>query len=325
MSTESERVEFKEALENAQIVGIFRYPIKSCGAESLIKATVAETGIEHDRELMLVDPTTGRFLSQRDKGCERLALVQPRFLTDDLLSISAPGMPDIVVPVVRKATEGRQIEASIHKKTGIRTIDQGSEAGEWFKTYLGRENCALVTMEEGYTRQTSSRWAVNALSHTKLPDGYPLLIAFMESLQDLQARSDQQIPMSRFRPNIVMAGSGLAYGEDRIIRVQLNNVILDGVKPCTRCPVINVDQDSGIRSSELAKEHRGGPLRVLSSYRMGHLRQGNKGPADGDRGPVFGMNATVTNIGEVQLGDKLQVLDIYTGDAGMNPDFGIME
>ena len=44
---------------------LYRYPLKSCMAESLQHASFDELGMSGDRRWMLVDEATGRFYSQR--------------------------------------------------------------------------------------------------------------------------------------------------------------------------------------------------------------------------------------------------------------------
>ncbi len=57
----------------AQIAGLFVYPIKSCAGVALTEAVLTETGLDLDRAWMVVD-TQGEFVSQRE--LPRLALVQ---------------------------------------------------------------------------------------------------------------------------------------------------------------------------------------------------------------------------------------------------------
>ena len=56
----------------ASIAALFVYPVKSCRGIALDFARLAERGLEHDREWMIVDGD-GRFVTQRD--VPRLALI----------------------------------------------------------------------------------------------------------------------------------------------------------------------------------------------------------------------------------------------------------
>ena len=78
---------------------IFIYPIKSLPGIRLDKCVVTRTGLVHpdnalvaDRKWMVVDASTGSFLTQRQ--LPRMALIQPSLLADSL-QLTAPGQPDL--------------------------------------------------------------------------------------------------------------------------------------------------------------------------------------------------------------------------------------
>lgn len=295
MPTEFEpSVDIKEQLNKSSVSGLFVYPIKSCGGSPLESAQIVATGIKHDRELMLTFPD-GRFISQRDRGCEKLALVIPEFVDDDLVRITAPKMPDLFVPVIK---DGDSSEASVHKTRGIQVISQGDEPAKWFSEYLGLD-CQLVAMANGYTRQVSQRWAPRESDIVGFADGYNFLLVSQESLDDLNTRLPRPLPIDRFRPNIILAGNGIPYGEDQMKQIRIGNVVFDFVKPCIRCNITMVDQSKGQRiRDEMQKE----PLATLARYRMIELKTG-------DRGPTFGQNLVHQNLGEISVGAKVQVLE----------------
>ena len=72
----------------AQIAGLFVYPIKSCAGVALNEAVLTETGLDLDRAWMVVD-TQGEFVSQRE--LPRLALVQVQLKWNEVI-LRAPGM-----------------------------------------------------------------------------------------------------------------------------------------------------------------------------------------------------------------------------------------
>ena len=260
--------DLKEQLNESSVSALFVYPIKSCAGSSLQTAEIVQTGIKHDRELMLVS-VNGRFISQRDRGCEKLGLVKPEFLSDDLVQVDAPNMPKLHILVAKKSEEGEVIKASVHNSTGIKTIDQGEDARKWFSEYLGRE-ARLVAMANDYTRQVSQRWAPRKSDQVGFADGYNFLLISQESLDDLNKRLPKQLPVSRFRPNIVLSGIKTPYEEDQMKTIKIGNVTFDVVKPCIRCVITTIDQEKGIRG---LKE----PLATLAKYRMTKLKTGDKG------------------------------------------------
>ena len=287
----SEARDLKERLGQSSVSALFVYPIKSCAGSSLQKAEIVQTGIKHDRELMLVSPN-GRFISQRDRGCEKLGLVNPEFLNDGLVKVNALNMPILYVPVAKTSEEGEEIGASVHKTTGIKTIDQGEDAKKWFSEYLGRE-VRLVAMSKDYIRQVSQRWAPRESDQVGFADGYNFLLISQESLNDLNRRLPNQLPVSRFRPNIVLSGNDIPYGEDQMKTIKIGDVIFDVVKPCIRCVITTIDQEKGMRGQ---KE----PLAALAKYRMTKLKTG-------DKGGILGQNLVHRNTGTVSLGDNIQV------------------
>lgn len=110
------------------------------------------------------------------------------------------------------------------------------------------------------------------------------MIASQASLDDLNnklsARGFNEIPMNRFRPNIVIKTDlNEGFIEDRISRLTLipkgvNNLKIDKLEnnklitfylthPCARCQVPTIDQKTGIRN----KNHE--PTLTLRKYRSG--------------------------------------------------------
>jgi uncharacterized protein YcbX len=103
-----------------------------------------------------------------------------------------------------------------------------------------------------------------------------LLVANEASLAELNGLLDEALPMSRFRPSIVLSGLD-PYDEDHIEALRIDDVTLRLVKPCTRCQVTTVNQDT----AEVGTE----PLRTLARTRH-----------DEELGGVtFGVNAIVTS------------------------------
>lgn len=88
--------------------------------------------------------------------------------------------------------------------------------------------------------------------------------------------------MNRFRPNIVVEGCS-PHEEDTWQTLHVGAITLRVAKPCSRCSVPTVDQDTGERGSE--------PIRTLESYR-----------AFGGK-VLFGQNLVHKNQGILRVGD----------------------
>ncbi len=257
--------------------GVYVYPIKSCGGVSQGSAGLGATGLLHDRRWMLVDGT-GKFMSQRRHP--RMALISPR-ITPDRLVVSAPGMPDLDVPLEGEAEERVDVEVWGDAQRGVPV---GAEADRWFGRFLDFP-CRLVRKPDDDVRPVDSAYARGG-DQTSFADGFPLLLISEASLEDLNARLESPVPMNRFRPNLVVRGCG-PYAEDGWGEIRVGRAVFRVAEPCPRCAITTVDQDSGERGKE--------PLRTLATYRK----------AEGE--VWFGRNLIHTSLGTVRVGDPVEV------------------
>lgn len=77
--------------------------------------------------------------------------------------------------------------------------------------------------------------------------------------------ADYEIPMDRFRPNVVVKGCN-PYEEDTWQRVRVGGgVTMDVIKPCARCPIPTTDQATGVRDPSSDPQ----PTATLRTYRTG--------------------------------------------------------
>ena len=120
-------------------------------------------------------------------------------------------------------------------------------------------------------------------------DGYPLLAISQAALDLLNSRLTRPVPMLRFRPNLVIAGTA-PHAEDGWKRVRIGGVEFDVAKPCIRCVFTTVDFERG------AFDPSGEPLRTLLTYRRT------------PKGVSFGQNLIPRGAGTLRVGDAFQVL-----------------
>ncbi len=262
------------------------YPVKSCRGIALHTAEVGRLGFLHDRQWMFVDGR-GMFLAQRGErgqGVEARSLCFVRTaVLDGTLRITAPDMPPLDIPLQGRDGPGADVQVWDAATVGI---DQGAEANEWATEYLSRErpgSYRLVRMPDEGTRRATTGDAKLAYA-----DGYPFLVVSEASLADLNSRLPEPLPMNRFRPNIVLGGCE-PYEEDRLDRIRIGSVELEGMTLCARCPIPTTDQDTGERSKE--------PLRTLATYRKT------------ERGVVFGRNFNHHGAGRITVGDTVTAAD----------------
>ncbi len=268
------------------VASLWRYPIKSCRGMSLPLADLDARGIIHDRRFMVTDPG-GRFLTQREHP--RLALISPQ-VSETCLTVSAPGMGDLQVPVATAGTETRVV---VWRDT-CAAIDQGMEVAGWFSSYLGHD-VRLVRIVNGFTRRIDPAFARHEDDQVHFADGYPLLLISQASLDDLNSRLSAPLPMDRFRPNIVVSGCA-PFAEDTWPAIRVGNVELDVVKPCARCVTTTVNQET----AHVGKE----PLATLATFRKR------------DRGVMFGQNLIHRGTGTIAVGDAISVLGTAGAAAG---------
>jgi uncharacterized protein len=153
---------------------------------------------------------------------------------------------------------------------------------QWFTVQLGMR-CRLVGFPEKNPRPVNPRYSVNN-EHVGLADAYPFLIIGQSSLNDLNARLQEPLPMNRFRPNFVFTG-GEPFEEDTWRNFAIGRNRFAGVKPCDRCVLTTVNQDTAEKGAE--------PLLTLSKYR----KRDNK--------IYFGQNLVALDHTEVAVGDKI--------------------
>jgi len=261
------------------VSGLYIYPIKSLGGISLNAATLTDRGFEYDRRWMLVDEND-HFLSQREVNA--MALLKVQLTATGLLvqNSSKPG-DELLIPFEPVTNESFIVTVWSNHCRAFRVSD---EADAWFTKQLGLP-CKLVYMPESTHRFVDSRYA-HQKEITSFSDGYPLLLISQASLDDLNSRLPSPVPMNRFRPNIVFTG-GTAFVEDSMKEFEINGVTFFGVKPCARCVITTIDQ----QTAEKAKE----PLKTLSSYRM----KNNK--------IYFGQNLLYRGNGVISIGDRITI------------------
>src|SRR5690606_24129348 len=95
-------------------------------------------------------------------------------------------------------------------------------------------------------------------------DGFALLVTSTASLDELNARlvgaGHAPVDHRRLRPNLVLGGLQ-AHDEDRTgaLRIQTDDglAVIEPVKPCSRCPIPDIDPDSAERGTAVGDTLRG--------------------------------------------------------------------
>ncbi len=225
----------------------------------------------------------GRFITQRE--CGGLARIDCAVENSSLV-LTAAGHAELRCPIEANAPAIRVRiwnDECMAQPSRIDTRD-------WLEAAAGIRG-QLVRAAPGQHRISSAAFTGDDEGRVHFGDAYAFLLIGEASLADLNSRLPQPLPMTRFRPNIVLRGLA-PYGEDDIDRLVIGDIELKCVKPCTRCITTTTDQVTGER-------HGDEPLQTLRSYRrLASLK-----------GVAFGMNAIlVKGDGRILVvGDRAEV------------------
>jgi len=265
---------------------LFIYPIKSLGGIPVSSAKVTDRGFEYDRRWMLVD-LNNRFLTQRE--LQVMALLQVELTSNGLkVYLKKDINSQINIPFIPETQE--EVTVEIFEES-CKAIFVSKIVDEWFSKMLAI-NCRLVYMPGSSKRFVDEQYAINH-EITSFSDGYPFLIIGQASLDDLNYRLAEALPINRFRPNIVFTG-GKPYEEDGMEHFTINNVNFYGVKLSARCVITTVNQDNADTSKE--------PLRTLATYRQNNNKI------------YFGQNLLANGEGIIKVGGIIKVIKINSSE-----------
>ena len=270
-----------------QLSEINIYPIKSLGGISLKEAVVEEKGLQYDRRWMLVDET-GKFFTQRE--FPKMATLKVSLANDGLKVISAEN-ETIEIPF--EPTSDDELSVTIWNSK-CQAVSYDETINSWFSNQL-ETDCRLVIMPEDSRREVNPVYAVHKYQDVvSFADGYPVLLIGEGSLNDLNSRLENPLPMNRFRPNLVVKDSE-SFAEDGWKKIKVGDCVFHIVKPCERCVMTTVDQQNGVSDG---KE----PLKTLSTYRL--VKK------DGESKILFGQNLIAEKPGaNLKIGDKIEILE----------------
>ncbi|MBB5637890.1 hypothetical protein HDE68_003815 [Pedobacter cryoconitis] len=255
------------------------YPIKSLAGISLTESLIEEKGLKYDRRWMLID-NEGTFISQRKYP--GLALLQIS-LGEEEMTITHKNNPLQTISFSYGTNTGQHIAVSVWG-TACTGIEVSIAVSKWFSEFL-KTDARLVQMPESERRLVDPRYATNN-EIVSFADGYPCLIISQASLDGLNDRLNDRVPMDRFRPNFVFTG-GEPHIEDNFDTFSIGDLSFKAVKPCSRCVMITVDQQKATKSAE--------PLKTLAGYRTINKKI------------MFGQNLVHKGSGTIRVGDQLEV------------------
>ena len=262
-------------MREIKLTQIWLYPIKSLGGISLLNAQVLGKGLRFDRRRMLVDEDNTA-ITQR--AHPKMALFKTSISNEQLYVKFGE---DSLKISLKEQDLSRPMDVTIWNDK-VKAFEVGSIQSGWFSEMLGFR-CKLVFFPEENERPVDQRYHVNN-EDVSLADAYPFMIIGQSSLDDLNSKLQEPIPMNRFRPNFVFEG-GEPYEEDQWRNFSIGDVRFVGVKRCDRCIMPTINQDTAEKGME--------PLKTLASYR----KRDNK--------IYFGQNLVALDENVVNVGDRI--------------------
>ena len=195
-----------------KVAALHIYPVKACAAVALESADVEPLGLAGDRRFALMS-NDGVAITQRDFPL--LATVRPA-LDGDLLQLDLGGLATV----------------AIDQFTAPASVDV------WGKRIPGF--AAPERLTQPLADYVGARLRVVRLhpaAQRSFADSRPVLVTATGAL----ARLGCDVPMERFRPNVVLDGE--IDGQP----LRGREVTFEYEKPCGRCEVTTIDQASGQR------------------------------------------------------------------------------
>ena len=270
--------------EGMRITALYSYPVKGCHRLEHDAAQVEPWGLAGDRRWLMVD-AEGVGITQRDTpGLTRLT-VRPR---PGGLDLSAPGLPPLSVD---EPVDGPPADVRVFRHKD--PVPARVAEREWSSRFLGRD-ARLVWQADPTGRPIASHARPD--DRVSFADGFPVLLANEASLSAvndwLAEAGDEPVPMTRFRPNLVVGGAP-AWAEDDWLgrRLRVGAAVFRAAKASSRCVVTTIDQETGAKGRE--------PLRMLGRRRRF------------DDGLLFAINLIPEDRATIRLGDPVEVLQPY--------------
>ena len=260
----------------SEIIELRVYPIKSCRGFKLESTTVTRQGLDLDRRWMFVDENKHEFLTIRQKS--QMTLINTKLDGNDLV-ISITGRGESVRIPARPSQEwldkNTKLTSVLIWGTKTDAYEYPEEINKTFTKFF--EDKVSLVYKGPSPRICGGNGAKEFLGREEsvnFPDVLPVQISTSASIEELntrlKAKGHDEIPIERFRPNIVIKGDG-AWTEDNWKTVRINNnIIIDVVARCARCQVPNVDCVShfqmihaGTIADNIAGYRRKGSTRAL--------------------------------------------------------------
>ncbi|MEV6598258.1 MOSC domain-containing protein [Actinoplanes sp. NPDC051346] len=228
-----------------RITSLHTYPLKGCRRLDHDVAVIEPWGLAGDRRWMAVD-ADGVGITQREAPALALLRAVPR-----------PGGLEVNGFAVDEPVDGPAAMVRVFSSKPPVAARLAPAAAGFLSDHLERDvRLAWLADPTGRPIQRNA----DEDDRVSLADGFPILLTSEASLDALNGWLDEPVPMTRFRPNLVLAGAD-AWAEDKWVggRLRIGETTYRVAEPCSRCLVITIDQETAERGRE--------PLRTLGQFR----------------------------------------------------------
>jgi len=229
-----------------QVTDIYIYPVKSLKGIPLKEAETGLRGFKYDREWMITD-SDYQFLTQRQ--IEEMATITVSITQDLLLLQSAKGNE---LKINLNTIRDESVQVSVWDDI-CDAYDEGEAASYWLTDELGYwqgKTLRLVRFCSDRKRPVPTKYLHGREAESSFSDQFPYLITSWDSLnklnEGLSANGKQEVTMDRFRPNIVVNDIASIENQTSLDLISQDGNYEFGLrKPCKRCKITTINQDSG--------------------------------------------------------------------------------
>lgn len=270
-----------------RLVSAHLYPVKSLGGSDVTEAVVELWGLRGDRRWLALHPD-GTYLTAR---------TEPR-----MLSLTALPRPDGGL-LLRDGTTELAVEMPVHGEEAPTKVSRlesvrlaSAEAHEWLSSRLGRD-LRLGWLDDPHRRPVALDHGGRPGDPLNLSDAGPLLLCTVPSMNRLndwiletaveRGEDLDPLPISRFRPTVVVDGAFDPFAEDGWKSVTIGDVEFRFAEFCDRCALTTIDT----RTYTTTKE----PIRTLARFRQW------------DHKTFFGVRLVPVTTGVIRVGDPVGV------------------
>lgn len=269
-----------------RLVSAHIHPVKSLAGVDVDRATVEPWGLRHDRRWVLLQPD----------GAVLTARTAPRMLGltavpgVDSLTLTDRAGGSLVVP---EPVAGPPAATTLSRLDSVRLAT--TEAHDWLTERLARP-VRLGWLDDPRRRPVSTDHGGRPGDPLNLADAGPLLVATLPSLRRLRdwimegalergEPAPDPLPMTRFRPTVVLDGPVAPFAEDGWTRVRIGAVDFRVAERCDRCSLTLIDPVTLTSGRE--------PIRTLARHRRW------------DGKVWFGIRLIPVGAGEIRVGDPV--------------------